>query len=58
MQVRFFHGRELETLELALNTWLAERVDREIVDVRQSVIPATTGRGAAEFVVSVWYIEG
>jgi hypothetical protein len=55
MQVRIFRDRDLEALESALNRWLAERKDREIVDMRQSLAPAEKG---GELIVSIWYVEG
>lgn len=56
MRVRFFHDRDLSALESVLNEWLAERPDREIAEIRQSV--STDPDGGSHFVVSVWYIEG
>lgn len=55
MQVRIFRDRDLDALEGALNRWLAERKDREIVDMRQSLAPAEEG---GELIVSIWYVEG
>lgn len=52
MQVRFFRERDIQALQDAVNKWLAERRDREIAHVRQSV--GIEG----ELVVSVWYVEG
>ena len=58
MQVRFFHDRNLEALERAINQWLAERPNREIVEIRQSVATDPAGRGGdREVLVSIWYIE-
>jgi len=58
MQVRFFRDRDLAALEAAINAWLAERTDREIVEVRQSMTAEPAGRSDfGEVVVSIWYIE-
>jgi len=58
MRVRFFHERSLDALEGQINEWLAERPDREIVEIRQSVaIDAGRGMVDRELIVSVWYIE-
>ena len=54
MKVRFFRDEELDGLQEEINRWLGERPDREIVEIRQSVVPAAEAR---EFVVSVWYVE-
>lgn len=59
MQVRFFQERNLEALQDTLNEWLAQRADREIVEIHQSVLAEPGGRAATdrEVIVSVWYIE-
>lgn len=57
MQVRFFHERNLEALEKAINQWLSERSDREIVDIRQSVVGDPKSGSDREVVVSIWYLE-
>lgn len=48
MQVRFFRSADIAELQRQLNAWLAEKPDREIVEVRQSA--------GAEILISVWYI--
>jgi hypothetical protein len=56
MQVRFFAEPDLAALETAINGWLAQSPRREIVDVRQSILPGPDG--GRELIVSIWYIEG
>ncbi|HEX7049200.1 MAG TPA: hypothetical protein VF188_03225 [Longimicrobiales bacterium] len=59
MRVRFFRERDLRTIERSINEWLAERADREIAEIRQSVVADTSGVGqVGEVLVSIWYIEG
>lgn len=53
MQVRFFRGPASDELERRINDFLAERPEREIVDVRQSV---ASGGGDPEVLVSVWFV--
>lgn len=57
MQVRFFRERSAQALEDAINAWLAERKEREIVEVRQSVWNERGSQGGDELIVSVWYID-
>ncbi|MCI0437182.1 MAG: hypothetical protein L0271_26630 [Gemmatimonadetes bacterium] len=55
LQVRFFQEPDVAALEAAINAWLQQAPRREIVDVRQSVLPAAGG--TRELIVSVWYID-
>jgi hypothetical protein len=57
MQVRFFQERSLDALERTINAWLAQNPQREIVEIRQSVVAEGMTRGDREFIVSLWYIE-
>lgn len=57
MQVRFFRGRTPQALEEEINAWLAERREREIVEIRQSVWNERGVQGGDELIVSVWYID-
>ncbi len=57
MQVKFFNERGLEALEKSVNAWLGARPQREIVEVRQSVIPGSGGAGDREIILSVWYLD-
>lgn len=59
IQVRFFRDRDLQALESAINEWLRERPDWEIVEICQTMTAEPAGRtDLGELVVSVWYIEG
>jgi hypothetical protein len=55
MQVRFFQEADIAAMEAAVNTWLALKARREIVEVHQSVL-AVPG-GGRELIVSVWYLD-
>lgn len=55
MQVRFFQEADIAAMEAAVNTWLALKPRREIVEVHQSVL-AVPG-GGRELIVSVWYLD-
>jgi hypothetical protein len=55
LRVRFFRGREVAELESQINAWLAEQRRREVVDVRQSIVP---DGGGGEVLISVWYVDG
>lgn len=57
MQVRFFRESSTRALEEEINAWLAERREREIVEIRQSVWNERGAQGGDELIVSVWYID-
>ncbi len=53
LQVRFFVDSEIAPLESAINEWLTQNPRREIVQIRQSVIP---GGQRSDIIVSIWYV--
>lgn len=55
LQARFFQEPDIAVLESAVNSWLALKPRREIVDVRQTALP---GAGNShEIILSIWYVD-